>query len=202
MKVCIKLCILPVALPKFYGLPKIHKTCTHLQAHLSNRDSVTYGVAKVLAKVPKPVVGKSPHHIQSTKDFVNRIWEVTPLPRECLCSYDVTALFTSVPIDPALNIIKDLLEQVDTLCDRTVLTVQNIIELLGFCLCNTYFFQDKFYEHIEGTAMGKPYSGKPVHGVFWGEALWSASTLSRYWFRFVDGTFVIQQQTHKQLFLS
>ena len=26
-------------------------------------------------------------------------------------SYDVTSLFTSVPIDPALNIIKDLLEK-------------------------------------------------------------------------------------------
>ena len=30
---------------------------------------------------------------------------------ECLTSYDVTSLFPSVPIDPALNIIKDLLEK-------------------------------------------------------------------------------------------
>ena len=30
---------------------------------------------------------------------------------ECLSSYDVTSLFTSVPIDLALNIIKDLLEK-------------------------------------------------------------------------------------------
>ena len=35
-------------------------------------------------------------------------------------SYDVTALFTSVPIDPALNIIKDLLEKDDNLSNRTV----------------------------------------------------------------------------------
>ena len=40
-----------------------------------------------------------------------------------------------------------------------VLSVQNIIELLGFCLHNTYFsFQNKFYEHIEGVAMGSPVS--------------------------------------------
>ena len=77
---------------------------------------------------------------------------VTFLPGECLCSYDVTALFTSVPIDPDLAIIKDLLEQCDTLWDRTVLSVQNIIELLGFCLHNTYFsFQNKFYEQVEGA---------------------------------------------------
>ena len=65
------------------------------------------------------------------------------------------ALFTSVPIDPALNIIKDLLEYDETLCNSTVLSVQNIIELLGFCLHNTHFsFQNKFYEQVEGAAMG------------------------------------------------
>ena len=33
--------------------------------------------------------------------------------------------------------------------------VQNIIELLQFCLHNTYFsFQNKFYEQVEGVAMG------------------------------------------------
>ena len=47
---------------------------------------------------------------------------------ECLSSYDFTSLFTSVPIDPALNIIKDLLEKDEKLNDRTVLSVQNIME--------------------------------------------------------------------------
>ena len=71
----------------------------------------------------------------------------------------VTSPFTSVPIDPPHNIIRDLLEKDDKLNDRTVLSVQNIIELLGFCLHNTYFsFQDKFYEQVEGTAMGSPVS--------------------------------------------
>ena len=78
---------------------------------------------------------------------------------ECLSSYNVTSLFTSVPIDPALNNIRDLLEKDEKLNDRTVLSVQNIIELLGFCLHNTYFsFQNKFYEQIEGAAMGLPVS--------------------------------------------
>ena len=62
---------------------------------------VTYGVAKVLSKVLKPLVGKSPHHIQSTGDFVSRAKGLTLQLGECLTSYDVTSLFTSVPIDPA-----------------------------------------------------------------------------------------------------
>ena len=156
MRVCIKLCILLVVFPpKFYGLPKFHKTGNLLRPIVSSRGLVTYGVAKVLSKVLKPLVGKSPHHIQSTGDFVSRSKGLTLQLGECLTSYDVTSLFTSVQIDPALNIIKDLLEKDEKLNDRTVLSVQNIIELLGFCLHNTYFsFQNKFYEQVEGVAMG------------------------------------------------
>ena len=146
-------------LPKFYGLPKIHKTVTLLRPIVSSRGSVTYGVAKVLSKVIKPLVGKSPHHIQSMGDFVSKAKRFPLQPGECLSSYDVTSLFTSGPIDPALNVIKDLLEKDEKLNDRTVLSVQNIIELLGFCLHNTYFsFQNKFYEQVEGAPMGSPVS--------------------------------------------
>ena len=131
----------------FYGLPKIHKTGNPLRPIVSSRGSVTYGVAKVISKVLKPLVGKSPQHIQSTGDFVSKAKGLTLQMGECLSSYDVTSLFTSVPIDPALNIIKDLLEKAEKLNDRTVLSIQNIMELLGFCLHNTYFsFQNKFYE--------------------------------------------------------
>ena len=80
-------------------------------------------------------------------------------PGECLSSYDVSALFTSVPIDPALNIIKDLLDKDTTLKERTVMEVGDIILLLEFCLTNTYLsFQGQFYEQVEGAAMGYPVS--------------------------------------------
>ena len=102
---------------------------------------------------------KLSHHIQSTSDFVNRAKVLTFQLGECLTSFDVSSLFTSVPIDPALNIIKDLLEKDEKLNNRTVLPEQHIIELLGLCLCNTYFsFQNKFYEQVEGAAMGSPVS--------------------------------------------
>ena len=56
--------------PEFYGLPKIHRDNTSLRPIVSSRGSVTYGLAKVLAKIPKPLVGKSPHPVHSTKNFV------------------------------------------------------------------------------------------------------------------------------------
>ena len=114
-------------------------------------------MAKELAKILKPLVGKSPHHINSTQDFVAQVKHITLAPGKCLSSYDVSALFTSVPVDPGLNIIKDLLVKDHTLKERTVMTVSDIILLLEFCLKITYFsFQDQFYEQVEGAAMGSP----------------------------------------------
>ena len=72
-------------------------------------------MAKDLAKILKPLVGKSPHHTTSTQDFVEQAKHITLEPGECLSSYDVSALFTSVPIDPALKIVKDLLDKDNTL---------------------------------------------------------------------------------------
>ena len=132
---------------------------TPLRPIVSSCGSVTYGVAKELAKILKPLVGKSPHHINSTQDFVEQAKDITLVPGECLSSYGVSALFTSVPVDPALNIIKDLLEKDHNLKEMPVMEVSDIILLLEFCLKNTYFsFQDQFYEQVEGAAMGSPVS--------------------------------------------
>ena len=78
-------------------------------------------MAKKLAKILKTLVGKSPHYINSTQDFVEQVGHITLVSGECLSSYDVSALFTWVPIDPGLQIIKDLLEKDPTLKDRTVM---------------------------------------------------------------------------------
>ena len=118
--------------PKFYGLSKIHKPDTPLRPIVSSCGSVTYGVAKELAKILKPLVGKSPHHINNTQDFVEQASQFKLEPGECLSSYDVSALFTSVPIDPALTVIKDLLDKDTTLKERTVMEVGDIILLLEF----------------------------------------------------------------------
>ena len=191
--------------PQVYGLSKIHKPDTPLRPIVSRCGSVTYGVAKELAKILKLLVGRSPHHINSTKDFVEQVKHITLALGECLSSYDVTALFTSVPVDPALNIIKDLLEKDHTLKERRVLAVSDIILLLEFCLKNTYFsFQDQFYEQVEGAAMGSPVS--PIVVNLYMEYLEQkapkyCSTHPRFWHRFVDDTFVIHKEFNKQGFL-
>ena len=162
-------------------------------------------MAKELAKIIKPLVGKSPHHINSTQDFVEQVKHITLAPGECLTSYDVSALFTSVLIDTALKIIKDLLVKDPTLKDRTVIGIDDIILLLEFCLKNTYFsFHGQFFEQVEGAAMGSPVS--PIVANLYMDyleqkALSTTPCPPRLWCRYVDDTFVIHKEANKQGFL-
>ena len=191
--------------PKFYGLPKIHRKNIPLRPIVSSIGSVSYGVAKELSKIIKPLMGCSIHHVQNSTQFAeemkrNRIEQV-----ECITSYDVTALFTSIPVPSTLDIIRSKLEHDADLSNRTSMSADNIIELRSFCLNNTYFvFQEEFYEQTRGAAMGSPIS--PIVANIFMEAfenkgIETALHSPRIGKRYVDDTFVLQDQAHKEEFL-
>ena len=58
-----------VVTPKFYGLPKIHKDGVPLRPIVSSRGSISYEVAKELARILKPLVGSSPPSYQKHRGF-------------------------------------------------------------------------------------------------------------------------------------
>ena len=145
--------------PKFYGLPKIHKPNIPLRPIISSIAKVTYNTAKELAKILKPLEGLSTHHVHNTKDFVEQLKDVRLKKEESIIAYDVTALFTSVPIQPVLKIIEEKLAIDKDPQQRTTMSIKHIIRLLEFCLRSTYFvFQGQYYEQVEGAAMGSPLS--------------------------------------------
>ena len=81
------------------------------------------------------------------------------LGEEILVSFDVVSLFTKVPIELAIHVAKEQLQEDNTLEHRTALSINNIIQLLEFCLKATYFsFRGKYYQQIFGTAMSFPVS--------------------------------------------
>ena len=143
--------------PEFYGLPKIHKAGTPLRPIVSSRGSITYGVAKELSHIIKPLVGQSPHHLKNTQHFIQQLQGKRLEPGETITSFDVKALFTSVPVQPSIQIVKQKLQQDNTLPQRTSMSIPQITSLLEFCLSHTYFlFQGKYYEQVQGAAMGSP----------------------------------------------
>ena len=94
----------------FYELPKIHKAGVPLRPIVSSRGSVSYGTAKELARILKPLAGRTTYSVQNTKDFVDQVKNIKLLQDECIISYDLKALFTSEPIEPAIKIIQQHLE--------------------------------------------------------------------------------------------
>ena len=187
---------------KFYGLPKIHKTDTPLRPIVSSRGSITYGVAKELCHIIKPLVGQSPHHLKNTQHFIQQLQGIRLQAGESITSYDVKALFTSVPVHPSIQIVKHRLQQDTTLPQRTSMSTPQIISLLEFCLTHTYFlFQGKYYEQVQGAAMGSPISPL-IANIFMEEfdikALQSFPHPPSLWLSLGDDTFVINKAEHSQ----
>ena len=132
--------------PNFYGLPKIHEEGMPLRPTVSSIEAVTYETSKELARILKPLVGRSPYQVQNTQDFIQQIQGIHLQPDQCIMSYDVKVVLTSVPIQLAININVKLLDDDEELQQRTSMTVSHITCLLEFCLNSTYFtFQGKYY---------------------------------------------------------
>ena len=171
---------------------------------VSSRGSISYEVAKELARILKPLVGSSPHHIKNMGDFIDQIKHVTLQANEIITSYDVSALFTSVPIESAINIIQRRMELDRKLHSRITMKVEHIISLLEFCLKTTYFqFQHSFYEQINSAEMGSPIS--PIVANLFLEdfevkAINTTKNPPKMWKRYLDDTCVILNSTTKEEF--
>ncbi|XP_076247886.1 LOW QUALITY PROTEIN: uncharacterized protein LOC143187549 [Calliopsis andreniformis] len=144
--------------PRLYGLAKIHKPDIPLRPIVGTLGSPTYNLAKYLTTILKPLTG------------------------DILGSFDVQSLFTNVPIDDSIDIIKDKMPV-------------NLIPLVHHYLISTYFlFQGTYYEQVSGAAMGSPIS--PVIADIFMEhledrILKGAPLKPSQWFRYVDDTFVV-----------
>ena len=74
-------------------------------------------------------------------------------------SHDAVSLFTNVPIDETLAIIKDRLEADNILNQCTKLNVNDLMEILKFFCTTTYFvFRGQIYRQRFGIGMGNPVS--------------------------------------------
>ena len=97
---------------------------------VSNIGSISHPVSKYLANIFSPLVGDTSDHVNNSADLASKIQDLIVTPGQKLLSYDVSALFTSIPVPEAIECVNSKLEAVDTWKDRTMLTLKQVVRLL------------------------------------------------------------------------
>ena len=118
-----------------------------------------YSTSRYLAQVLRPLAEANEYSVKDSRDFIKVIEDIRIVEDEELVSFDVTALYTSLPISRTLSVVAELLEDEETPCVATSLSSEQLVGLLELCLRSTYFsFRGQFYQLTDGVAMGSPVS--------------------------------------------
>ena len=106
-----RLCPAGSAPARFYGTAKINKLKNDstvddlpIRPIISNINTASYQLAKYLANLLSPL-SMSEYTVKSTSDFITHIKEQNIPNNFKLISFDVTSLFTNVPLDFMIDVI-------------------------------------------------------------------------------------------------
>ena len=109
-----------------------------------------------LCNLLSPLLPNS-YSCKDTFSFVSQIKSAN-LSRKCLLSYDVTSLFTNIPlqetIGTAINFILNHNPNLN-------ITRQELKNVFLFATSQTHFFNSKFYKRIEWSCHGFSFSSCP-----------------------------------------
>ena len=145
---------------RLYGLPKLHKvkdpkTITPpFRPIVSSIGTYNYNLAKYLCSLLKPHIS-SEFCATDTFSFVQEIQQFD-FSDKFLVSYDVTSLFTNIPLSETIDL------GVNAIIDGNMnpdlkLSKVHLKQLFNFATSHTHFlFNGCFYNQIDGVAMGSP----------------------------------------------
>ena len=135
---------------RIYGLPKIHKPGFPLRPIVSAVGS--YISWQYLIDILKPLANNS-FTVKDSFSFTHELLSVTNIP--FMCSFDVVGLFKNIPVDKGIDIcLKKLYKDTDRVNN---LTCEQLKRLLKYCVKENHFqFEDKYFDQIDGVAMGSP----------------------------------------------
>ncbi|XP_076042194.1 uncharacterized protein LOC143026083 [Oratosquilla oratoria] len=189
---------------EFKKLKEVHKEGLPLRPIIAFRGSPTYNLARDLAKRLRQVVESSERMLSNSVDYVERLRGINMGEDDCLVSFDVKAMFTSLPQGLIRQAAMSTVESSREFLEKEKLTTKELIGIVDLCLDSTFFkFRDKIYHQKVGTPMGSPISvvlAEMAMQRYEEEILQDASPSLKLWVRFVDDVFVIMEKEEVESF--
>ncbi len=135
-----------------YGLAKVHKAGCPLRPIMSAIGTPSFALAKFLVPLLAPITTNE----FTVKDSFTFAKELCGMQNDgfFMASFDVKSLFTNIPLNETIDIcVEDLFAQ----APPQKFFRKNIRSMLSNCVLDYFFFFDsKYYEQIDGVAMGSP----------------------------------------------
>ncbi len=187
-------------LPRFYGLPKVHKIGPVLLRPIITNCGLYSDQAMLKQKSILNLLLWGKTTVANSYEFVNLLQDYCFGSDDRMLSFDVRSLFTRVPVQETLEIVERRLEELRLLPDNplaaiTSMTNRAIMALLNLLLSECYFvWQDGLYKQVSGLPMGGRLS--PILANLFMEdlehrVLCSATILPKIYFRYVDDIFIV-----------
>jgi len=134
----------------------IHKAGYPLRIIISSTGSPLHNLALFLHRI---LIKSLPPHFSQTKNssqLIEKLSNIHIPTHCCLASFDVISLFTNVPIDLSLEIIKEKWSYIEA---HTNLPQNEFVLAIKFVLESTFFhFNNCVYKQTYGAPMGSPLS--------------------------------------------
>ena len=143
-----------------HGLPKIHKTFDSLPSFrpiIDTTGTAYQPVAKYQTKLLNPITSNE----CTVKDSFDAVTHINNIPRNLFndgygfVSFDVTSLFTNIPLKKTVNIILKRIYKNNLI--STTLKKRTLKKLiLDSCTKTIFSSNGKLYKQIDGVSMGSP----------------------------------------------
>ena len=118
-----------------------------------------YNLNKHIANILKAYVKDENNDAKNSIKFSNYIRTFPVEDDEIMVSFDITSLYTNIPIIDMLNIIKDHVHNNDQLTGKTAIPQDKFLDLVNLVLTTTWYtFNSQFYQQTDGVAVGGPAS--------------------------------------------
>ena len=144
--------------PRLYGLIKAHKPSKNfpMRCVVSTIGTPYYGTSSYLVKLIQTTLNKSDIRVTNSASFVDEAKDWTIDADELQISFDVVALYPSIPIKRAIDAMMHILQNDEAdVRERTKLSMSDVRKLLELSLSTCYFlWNDKIYSIADSGPIG------------------------------------------------